>query len=71
MCVCVCVCVEFLSLRKLLLLTVLHSLNAGGSGPLKSPLPTKLLLRWEDIQADRLDVPASMSKDSLPCKNRD
>ena len=31
---------------------------AGGSGPLKSPLPTKLLLSWEDIQADHLDVPA-------------
>ncbi|CAE7939150.1 unnamed protein product [Symbiodinium sp. KB8] len=28
---------------------------AWGSGPLKSPLPTKLLLRWEDIQADHLD----------------
>ena len=34
--------------------------NAGGSGPLKSPLPTKLLLRWEDIQADHLDVPAEI-----------
>ena len=32
--------------------------HAGGSGPLKSPLPTKLLLSWEDIQADHLDVPA-------------
>ena len=32
--------------------------SAGGSGPLKSPLPTKLLLSWEDIQADHLDVPA-------------
>ena len=32
--------------------------SAGGSGPLKSPLPTKLLLRWEDIQTDHLDVPA-------------
>ena len=32
--------------------------RAGGSGPLKSPLPTKLLLSWEDIQADHLDVPA-------------
>ena len=61
-CQSVCVCVEFLSLRKLLLLTVLHRRNAGGSGPLKSPLPTKLLLRWEDIQADHLDVPALMSR---------
>ena len=32
--------------------------QAGGSGPLKSPLPTRLLLSWEDIQADHLDVPA-------------
>ena len=57
---------EFLSLRKLLLLRR----SAGGSGPLKSPLPTKLLLRWEDIQADHLDVPALMSKDPLPCEYR-
>ena len=41
------------------------SRNAGGSGPLKSPLPTKLLMRWEDIQADHLDVPAVMSKRHL------
>ena len=60
---------EFLFLRKLPLLTVLQK-NAGGSGPLKSPLPTKLFLRWEDIQADHLDVPALMSKDSLPCEYR-
>ena len=33
--------------------------HAGGSGPLKRPLPTKLLLSREDIQADHLDVPAT------------
>ena len=38
--------------------SVFACVNAGGSGPLKSPLPTKLLLSWEDIQADHLDVPA-------------
>ena len=37
---------------------VTSQFSAGGSGPLKSPLPTKLLLSWEDIQADHLDVPA-------------
>ena len=42
--------------------------NAGGSGPLKSPLPTKLLLRWEDIQADHLDVPAEICKDLKLCE---
>eukprot|EP00439_Symbiodinium_sp_Y106_P003767 s7787_g1.t1 len=39
-----------------------------GSGPLKSPLPTKLLLRWEDIQADHLDVPAEICKDLKLCE---
>ena len=31
---------------------------AGGSGPLMSPLPTKLLMGWEDIGNDHPDVPA-------------
>ena len=31
---------------------------AGGSGPLMSPLPTKLLMGWEDIGTDHPDVPA-------------
>ena len=31
----------------------------------------KLLLRWEDIKADHLDVPASMSKHSLQCRHSD
>ena len=31
---------------------------AGGSDPLISSLPMKLLMSWEDIQADHLDVPA-------------
>ena len=36
--------------------------------PLKSPLPTKLLLRWEDIQADHLDVRAEICKDLKLCE---
>ena len=31
---------------------------AGGSSPLMSLLPTKLLMSWEDIGADHSDVPA-------------
>ena len=34
-------------------------LLAGGSGPLMSPLPTKLLMSWEDIGTDHPDVPAT------------
>ena len=30
------------------------------SGPLMSPLPTKLLLSWEDIGTDHPDVPAEL-----------
>ena len=33
-------------------------LLAGGSSPLMSLLPTKLLMSWEDIGADHSDVPA-------------
>ena len=32
--------------------------TAGGSSPLMSLLPTKLLMSWEDIGADHSDVPA-------------
>ena len=32
---------------------------AGGNGPFMSPLPTKLLMKWEDITTDHRDVPAS------------
>ena len=32
--------------------------QAGGSSPLMSLLPTKLLMSWEDIGADHSDVPA-------------
>ena len=32
--------------------------RAGGSSPLMSLLPTKLLMSWEDIGADHSDVPA-------------
>ena len=31
---------------------------AARSGPLMSPLPTKLLMSWEDIGTDHPDVPA-------------
>ena len=34
-------------------------LLAGGSGPLMSPLPTKLLMSWEDIGTDHPDIPAT------------
>ena len=32
----------------------------GGSSPLMSLLPTKLLMSWEDIGADHSDVPANL-----------
>ena len=32
--------------------------SAGGSSPLMSLLPTKLLMSWEDIGADHSDIPA-------------
>ena len=32
--------------------------QAGGNGPFMSPLPTKLLMNWEDITTDHRDVPA-------------
>ena len=32
--------------------------SAGGSSPLMSLLPTKLLMNWEDIGADHSDVPS-------------
>ena len=37
------------------------SVIAGGSGPLivMSPLPTKLLMSWEDVGTDHPDVPAN------------
>ena len=69
-CVSVCVCVCGIPVPKEASSVDRFAKNAGGSGPLKSPLPTKLLLSWEDIQADHLDVPASMSKDSLLCDCR-
>ena len=34
------------------------SFQAGGNGPFMSPLPTKLLMNWEDITTDHRDVPA-------------
>ena len=34
------------------------TVTAGGSSPLMSLLPTKLLMSWEDIGADHSDVPA-------------
>ena len=34
------------------------SKKAGGNGPFMSPLPTKLLMNWEDITTDHRDVPA-------------
>ena len=48
-----CVCVShFVPKRPLTIL-------AGGSSPLMSLLPTKLLMSWEDITADHRDVPAN------------
>ena len=42
-------------------LAVFLLISAGGSGPLMSPLPTKLLMSWEDIGTDHPDVPAISS----------
>ena len=48
----VCVCVP------LVVTGILFEFLAGGSSPLMSLLPTKLLMSWEDIGADHSDVPA-------------
>ena len=40
------------------LLSIHHTTSAGGNGPFMSPLPTKLLMKWEDITTDHRDVPA-------------
>ena len=50
-------CVDRLKRRKIPF-TIKLSI-AGGNGPLMSPLPTKLLMNWEDITTDHRDVPAS------------
>ena len=34
-----------------------------GNGPFMSPLPTKLLMNWEDITTDHRDVPANFHGD--------
>ena len=65
--VCVCVYVE-VHVPKEATSVDSFAKNAGGSGPLTSPLPTKLLLRWEDFQTDHLDVPAEMRKDLKLCE---
>ena len=59
-CVCVCVCVGGIPVPKEA--TSVHSFARmqGAVAHSRVPLPTKLLLRWEDIQADHLDVPAVM-----------
>ena len=49
-CLCVCVCVKTPRNRV--------KFQAGGNGPFMSPLPTKLLMNWEDITTDHRDVPA-------------
>ena len=36
----------------------INLISAGGKGPFMSPLPTKLLMNWEDITTDHRDVPA-------------
>ena len=54
-----------------LLFTVcIYKLQAGGSGPLMSPLPTKLLMSWEDIGTDHPDVPALLSNPIFVNGNR-
>ena len=40
------------------LFPIFSSFQAGGNGPFMSPLPTKLLMNWEDITTDHRDVPA-------------
>ena len=58
-CVCGCVWVYHLKrCKRFGMLFSLQQVSAGGSGPLMSPLPTKLLMSCEDIGADHPDVPA-------------
>ena len=44
--------------KKQELLISFLSQFAGGNGPFMSPLPTKLLINWEDITTEDPDVPA-------------
>ena len=60
LCVCVVsVCVVSACVRHTLFQRV--KTTAGGSSPLMSLLPTKLLMSWEDITADHRDAPADQS----------
>ena len=51
-------CVSHTLFQRVLSLLVFHFIFAGGNGPFMSPLPTKLLMNWEDITTDHRDVPA-------------
>ena len=67
-CVCVCTIWRYVKLltfsvvlslcKRFGMLFSLQQVSAGGSGPLVSPLPTKLLMSCEDIGTDHPDVPA-------------
>ena len=61
--VCVCVCGTAQLGRESFsqTWTILNCLSrAGGSGPLMSPLPMKLLMSWEDIRSDHPEEIAVM-----------
>ena len=54
----VCVCVRSVRFTLTPLFSSRLCFSAGSSGPLISPLPTKLLMSWESIRTDHPDVPA-------------
>ena len=58
-----CVCVNHLKRCE-------TSKFCRGSGPLMSPMPTKLLMSWEDIGTDHPDVPALLSNRIFVSGNR-
>ena len=61
-CLFACVCVSHPGSKRFPTFTTFFAMTrvsqAGGSSPLMSLLPTKLLMSWEDIGADHSDVPA-------------
>ena len=55
------VCESHSACSKELFLSCYIYKQAGGNGAFMSPLPTKLLMNWEDITTDHRDVPAKFS----------
>ena len=62
-----CVCVSHTLFQRATFVSHASStcikILAGGNGPFMSPLPTKLLMNWEDITTDHRDVPANFHGD--------